>query len=193
MFMQFEFWKAFGNFIMINSLSWSYGIVIKNIFPHKSLFDQEMDHSNSAETASKTLKNIELFDFFWVYVEPIYQDSSPCKFSWDHLILLKCWHLLIGIFLYDMVFVHQVFTDAGLSIRDRHTLLSWSSRIVSSSWYYWNKCHTVWSQIDSSPHALLISTDVLESLWASFVWFGLVSLFNSISTFVGYLMSMPSL
>ena len=71
--------------------------VIKQIIyicHYKSLFDQEMDHLSSTETATNTLQNIELSDFHWDHVEPIYQVSSLCQFSWSDLILVKLWHLL---------------------------------------------------------------------------------------------------
>ena len=71
---------------------------------------------NSIEHTSKRQK---LFDFHRVHVEPIYRVSSTYQFSWYDQILLKCWYQFLETFLghFDLVFVQQVFSDAGRQLR----------------------------------------------------------------------------
>lgn len=54
-----------------------------------------MELFNFADAAWGTLQNVKLTDFHWVHVESIYRISSPYHFSWDVLILLKYWQLIL--------------------------------------------------------------------------------------------------
>ena len=88
-----------------------YNCYKKSIFHHKLLFNREMDHLSSAETALNTFQNVAHVDIHWVHVEAIYRVCSPCQFSWEDLILLKYWHPLTETFHWylDIRFVWQVF------------------------------------------------------------------------------------
>lgn len=48
---------------------------------HMSILDQEMDHTNFPDAAWNTVQNVQLFEFHWRQVEPIYRVYSTCKFS----------------------------------------------------------------------------------------------------------------
>ena len=49
-------------------------------------------------------------------------------------------------------------------------LLSWCKWFLLLLWNFWNKCRTVQTQEDPSPHSLLILAAVLETLWTSLNW-----------------------
>lgn len=70
-----------------------------------SLFNQKMQHSNVADTASHAFRNVELIDFQRIHVEPIHRVYSPYQFSWNCPILFTFrqplsviihWHLNVG-------------------------------------------------------------------------------------------------
>ena len=118
LFMQFQFGKMFGYFVIIKPLSQSFTIVIKDPFFHnKLLFDQEMDHLSSIETEWNTLQNVELFDFHRVQVEPIYQVSSLTNFL---VMIWYCWNAdplpETFLWLFDEGFIQQVFSDVGCQL-----------------------------------------------------------------------------
>lgn len=125
------------------------------ILHHKSLFNQEMDHSNFIDAVSNTLQNT---DFCQVHVEPIYRVSSPCQFSCDGRIFLKCWHPLSETFLWHGFCSTNVFR-CRLSIVYWLPLLPRSSRPLSPVWNFINQYHTVWTP------ALLMLAALWEALW----------------------------
>lgn len=92
-----------------------------SISHHKSLFDQEVDHSNFTVTASNTLQNIKLFDFHQLMWNPFigfFHQVNFLKMVW------YCWnndsHYLrhfSGIWHFEVSFVQLIFLDVDCQLQ----------------------------------------------------------------------------
>ena len=127
-----------------------------SIFPHKSLFDQDMVYLSIAEKTSKTLHNVELWlsllscgthltSFFTL---PIFLWSDIIEIlasvAWDISLVFRRGFCSTGVF------------RCWSSIVNGRHLTSLFSRFVSSLRNFWNQRLTVRSQVNPSYHALSI-------------------------------------
>lgn len=110
--LQFWFLKMFRSFVIIKLLRGSFTIAIKRFISHnKWLCDQQMDHSDFADSASKHLKLSNFLtstEFMWY----IFIDfPHVANFSWGGSIFLKSWYPLSETFPRHMGLVRLVFSD----------------------------------------------------------------------------------